>query len=36
MMVPILACLLGFFNAFRMMGLPDIKPSAAIEGVGLG
>ncbi len=33
MLVPILACLLGFFNAFRMMRLPDIKPSAAVEGL---
>jgi hypothetical protein len=33
MPVPILACLLGFINAFRMMRLPDIKPSADIEGL---
>ncbi len=33
MLVPILACLLGFINAFRMMRLPDIKPSADIEGL---
>ena len=36
MLVPLLACLLGFFNAFRMMRLPDIKPSADLEGVSLG
>ena len=36
MLVPILACLLGFFNAFRMMRLPDIKPSADIEGLIAG
>ena len=33
MLVPVLACLLGFINSFRMMRLPDIKPSAAIEGL---
>jgi len=33
MLVPILACLFGFINSFRMMRLPDYKPSAAIEGV---
>ena len=36
MLVPILACLLGFLNAFRMMRLPDIKPSADIEGLIAG
>jgi hypothetical protein len=33
MLVPVLACLLGFVNSFRMMRLPDFKPSAAAEGV---
>jgi hypothetical protein len=33
MLVPVLACLLGFLNAFRMMRLPDFKPSAAAEGL---
>ena len=33
MLVPILACLFGFINAFRMMRLPDYEPSAAIEGL---
>jgi MFS family permease len=33
MLVPILACLFGFINAFRMMRLPDYKPSAATEGL---
>ncbi len=28
MLVPILASLLGFLNSFRMMRLPDIKPSS--------
>ncbi|MCX6374409.1 MAG: MFS transporter, partial [Actinobacteria bacterium] len=36
MLVPILACLLGFMNSFRMMRLPDVKPSAAVEGASLG
>ncbi len=33
MLVPVLACLLGFLNSFRMMRLPDFKPSAAAEGL---
>jgi EmrB/QacA subfamily drug resistance transporter len=33
MLVPVLACLLGLANSFRMMRLPDFKPSAAAEGV---
>jgi hypothetical protein len=33
MLIPIIACLLGFANSFRMMKLPDFKPSAAAEGV---
>ena len=36
MLVPILACLLGFINSFRMMRLPDLKPSADVEGAALG
>jgi Na+/melibiose symporter-like transporter len=32
MLVPVLACLLGFLNSFRMMRLPDFKPSEAAEG----
>ncbi len=36
MLVPIFACLLGFVNSFRMMRLPDVKPSAAVEGAALG
>ena len=36
LLVPLLATLLGFGNSFRMMRLPDIKPSAAIEGIDLG
>ena len=33
MLVPILACLLGFLNSFRLMRLPDYQPSAALEGI---
>jgi MFS family permease len=33
MLIPIIACLLGLANSFRMMKLPDFKPSEAAEGV---
>jgi EmrB/QacA subfamily drug resistance transporter len=33
MLIPVLACLLGFLNSFRMMRLPDFAPSEAAEGV---
>ncbi len=33
MLVPVLACLLGFVNSFRMMRLPDFAPSEAAEGL---
>lgn len=33
MLIPVLACLLGFLNSFRMMRLPDFMPSAADEGM---
>jgi EmrB/QacA subfamily drug resistance transporter len=36
MLVPIVACLLGFVNSFRMLRLPDVKPSAAVEEAALG
>ncbi len=36
MLVPVIAGLVGIFNSFRMMKLPDIKPSADLEGVSLG
>lgn len=36
MLVPVLACLLGFVNSFRMMRLPDITPSASADGAVLG
>ena len=35
LLVPILAGLLGFFDAMRMLRLPDIKPSASIEAAAL-
>jgi len=33
LLVPTLAALLGLLNSMRMMGLPDIKPSAELEGL---
>jgi len=36
LLVPILAGLIGLLNGFRMMRLPDVKPSADIEGMTLG
>jgi hypothetical protein len=36
LLVPILAGLLGLFDAFRMMRLPDIEPSASVEAAALG
>jgi len=36
MLVPVLACLLGLLNAFRMVKLPDIEPSSSLEGLSLG
>ncbi len=36
LLVPLLAALLGLFNAFRMIRLPDIEPSAAVEAAALG
>jgi EmrB/QacA subfamily drug resistance transporter len=35
-LVPLLAGLVGFINGFRMMRLPDVTPSADIEGLALG
>jgi EmrB/QacA subfamily drug resistance transporter len=34
--IPLLACLLGLFNAFRMVRLRDIAPSSSSEGMILG
>jgi EmrB/QacA subfamily drug resistance transporter len=36
LLIPILAALAGLFNSFRMLRLPDIKPSASAEGMALG
>jgi EmrB/QacA subfamily drug resistance transporter len=36
LLVPILAGLIGLFNSFRMMRLPDIPPSTPVEGAALG
>jgi hypothetical protein len=36
LLVPLLAGLLGFLNAFRMVKLPDPEPSSAAEGLLLG
>ena len=36
LLVPALAALLGLLNSLRMMGLPDIKPSADVEGMLMG
>jgi hypothetical protein len=36
LLVPILAGLLGLFDSFRMIRLPDIEPSASVEAAALG
>ena len=36
LLVPLLAGLLGLINSFRMMRIPEVAPSAAIEGLVLG
>ena len=36
LLVPLVAALLGFANAFRMMRLPDLKPSGSLEGMDFG
>jgi EmrB/QacA subfamily drug resistance transporter len=36
LLIPTLAGLIGLFNAFGMMRLPDPRPSSAVEGVALG
>jgi hypothetical protein len=36
LLIPILSGLLGLFNSFRMMRLPDPLPSSAAEGMALG
>ena len=36
LLIPILAGLIGLFNSFRMVRLPDVKPSADVEAAALG
>jgi EmrB/QacA subfamily drug resistance transporter len=36
LLIPLLAGLLGLLNSFRMLRLPDPKPSSSLEGVGFG
>jgi hypothetical protein len=36
LLVPVLAALLGIGNSFRMLRLPDIRPSGSLEGLDLG
>jgi EmrB/QacA subfamily drug resistance transporter len=36
LVIPLLAALLGLFNSFRMMRLPDPKPSEQAEAMALG
>jgi len=36
LLVPVLASAIGVVNGFRMRRLPDIKPTASTEGLGLG
>jgi EmrB/QacA subfamily drug resistance transporter len=36
LLIPILAGLVGLFNSFRMLRLPDPAPSSAVEGLAAG
>ncbi len=36
LLVPVIAGLIGLFNSFRMMRLPEITPSGSVEGTALG
>jgi LPXTG-motif cell wall-anchored protein len=36
LLVTLVSALIGLFNSFRMMHLPDPKPSAAVDGAALG
>ena len=36
LLIPVMAGLLGLFNSFRMMRLPEIKLTAAVEAAALG
>ena len=33
LLIPLLACLLGLANSYRMLRLPDIKPANSLEGL---
>ena len=36
LLIPILAALIGLINSFRMVRLPEPKPSASVEGMAFG
>ena len=36
LLIPLLAGLVGLWNSFRMMRLPDPAPSRSVEGSALG
>jgi EmrB/QacA subfamily drug resistance transporter len=36
LLVPLLAALLGVANSFRMLRLPDLKPSSSLDGMDFG
>jgi hypothetical protein len=36
LIVPLLAGLIGLFNGFRLMRLPDPEPSGSVEGMSFG
>src|SRR5262249_18608875 len=36
LLIPILAALIGLFNSFRMLRVPEPKPAASLEGMSLG
>ena len=36
LLIPLLAAVLGLGNSFRMLRLPDVKPSADLEGMDFG
>ena len=36
LLIPILAGIVGLFNSFRMMRLPDLTPTGSVEGMALG
>jgi MFS family permease len=36
LLVPLLAGLIGLFNSFRMIRLPEVKPKVDLEGLALG